>query len=112
VEVAFDQRGADAGRSLYQELKGKYPAVVTEETLNTVGYGLLARGHTSQAVAALQFNAELFPQSANVFDSLGEALAAGGDMTKAIANYQKSLALNPDNPAGKKKLEELQKKNR
>jgi tetratricopeptide (TPR) repeat protein len=38
---------------------------------------------------------EAYPQSANVYDSLGEAYLLRGDKEKAIENYQKSLDLDP-----------------
>ena len=40
---------------------------------------------------------EAYPESFNVYDSLGEALLAAGDREGAEANYRKSLELNPDN---------------
>ena len=36
-------------------------------------------------------------ESANVYDSLGEAYAAAGEREKAIASYQRSLALDAKN---------------
>jgi tetratricopeptide (TPR) repeat protein len=107
LELAFDDRGPGAGKTLYQELKGKYAAAVTEETLNTAGYALLGRKRIAAALSALQLNAELFPQSANVYDSLGEVLAAAGDTAKAVASYQHSLSLNPDNAGAKRFIESV-----
>jgi tetratricopeptide (TPR) repeat protein len=111
LELTYDRQPADSGAVLYRQLKGKYPAdAVNEETLNTVGYALLGRGRTAPAVAALKLNAELFPQSWNAFDSMGEALAAAGDIKGAISGYERSLALNPGNTAGRQKLEELRRR--
>ena len=42
-------------------------------------------------------NVELFPNSWNAYDSLGEAYLAIGNKAKAIENYKKSIELNPDN---------------
>ncbi|MBK8424555.1 MAG: tetratricopeptide repeat protein [Lewinellaceae bacterium] len=36
-----------------------------------------------------------FPQSANAWDSLGEAYATKGDKENAIKSFKKSLSLNP-----------------
>jgi cytochrome c-type biogenesis protein CcmH/NrfG len=36
-----------------------------------------------------------FPNSANTWDSLGEALASSGDREGAIAAYRKAVALDP-----------------
>jgi cytochrome c-type biogenesis protein CcmH/NrfG len=49
----------------------------------------------------------LFPDSFNVWDSLGEAYAKSGNKEKAKECYEKSIALNPSNETGKKALAEL-----
>ena len=51
----------------------------------------------SAAVAVFSLNVAAFPTSANTYDSLGEANLVSGDTTHAIANYRRSLALNPGN---------------
>jgi cytochrome c-type biogenesis protein CcmH/NrfG len=43
----------------------------------------------------------MFPQSANVYDSLAEAYMAHNDKELSIANYKKSLELNPNNATPK-----------
>ena len=42
-------------------------------------------------------NVEAFPKSGNAYDSLAEGYMDDGDKAQAIANYQKSLQLNPKN---------------
>jgi cytochrome c-type biogenesis protein CcmH/NrfG len=42
-------------------------------------------------------NVAAFPKSANTYDSLAEGYMDDGDKALAIANYQKSLELNPKN---------------
>ena len=42
-------------------------------------------------------NVRAFPKSANVYDSLGEAHMKAGDKAEAIANYKRSLELDPSN---------------
>jgi tetratricopeptide (TPR) repeat protein len=56
-----------------------------------------------------RINVELYPESWNVYDSLGEALLAAGDHESAIAMYEKSLEINPDNTNGKDMLERIRK---
>ena len=43
-----------------------------------------------------KINTELYPQSFNVYDSMGEALAKAEKNEEAIASYQKALELNPN----------------
>jgi tetratricopeptide (TPR) repeat protein len=46
----------------------------------------------------------MFPQSANVYDSLGEAYSAHNDKELSIASYKKSLELDPNNANAKAHL--------
>jgi tetratricopeptide (TPR) repeat protein len=62
----------------------------------------------SEAIEIFKFNVELFPESSNVYDSLGEAFMKSGDNKNAIKNYQKSLELNPDNNNAKEMLKNLE----
>ena len=59
------------------------------------------------ALAIFKLNAETFPDSANVYDSYGEALLESGNKEKAIENYLKSVKINPGNDYGIKVLGEL-----
>ena len=54
-----------------------------------------------------RINVEIFPESWNVYDSLGEALLAGGETEEAIAMYEKSLELNPESPSGLQMLDRI-----
>jgi len=63
----------------------------------------------ADAIIVFEYNTKLFPNSWNVFDSLGEAYADKGDKEKALLNYKKSVQLNPNSQSGKdiiKKLEQ------
>ena len=44
-----------------------------------------------------KMNVELFPDSANVYDSLGEGYMLNGDKDSAVVYYRKALELNPEN---------------
>ncbi len=61
------------------------------------------------AVAVFELNVELLPQDANAYDSLGEAFMTRGDTEKAIANYEYSLELNPDNDNAVQMLDKLRR---
>ena len=95
----------------YRELKKLHPDAYdfNEQDLNTLGYQLLARGRVDDAIEVFKLNVEVFPQSWNPYDSLGEAYAAKGEKALAIENYRKSIALNPKNDNGRTALERLEK---
>jgi len=55
----------------------------------------------SQSLAVLRLNTELYPQSANPWDSLAEATEAAGNREEAISLYRKALAVaNGPGPHG------------
>jgi CubicO group peptidase (beta-lactamase class C family) len=81
---------------------------IPEDSLNSIGYQLLTAKKVPDAIRVFQLNVELYPQSWNVYDSLGEAYMNNGDKDLAIQNYKKSLDLNPDNRNGAEMLKKLQ----
>jgi tetratricopeptide (TPR) repeat protein len=83
----------------YKKIKREKPlnGAVQEARLNDLGYSLLREKRVAEAIAVFKVNTELYPQSANVYDSLGEAYLANGDKELAAANYKKSLELDPKN---------------
>jgi len=76
---------------------GRFDLSQTEGLLNQIGYVFLSQGRTRDAVHVLAFNAQRFPRSPNVYDSLGEALLAAGDREAALENYRRVLELDPGN---------------
>jgi CubicO group peptidase (beta-lactamase class C family) len=75
--------------------------------LNMFGYELMQSGELDMAIAVFTLNTKLFPDVANVFDSLGEAYMNKGDKENAISSYKKVLAIQPGNQNAKKQLEKL-----
>lgn len=105
------QKGVKAAADQYRELKSsggdKYN--FKESQLNSLGYQLLQMGKTKDAIEILILNSEAYPNSSNVYDSLGEAYMINGNNELARLNYNKSLELNPGNENAKKMLENLNK---
>ena len=78
--------------------------------MNALGYQLmLDKEDAKAAIEILKINAEKFPESFNVWDSLGEIYYKSGNKEQAVRNYEKSLQLNPDNKEGKQMLEKIKK---
>jgi tetratricopeptide (TPR) repeat protein len=61
-----------------------------------------------EAMAIFKLNVEFYPDAWNVYDSLGEAYLVNGDKAQAIANYKKSLELNPKNAGAVEALKKLE----
>ena len=81
-----------------------------EQSINRAGYDLMESGKLQEAIELFKVNVRFYPESWNVYDSLGEAYAAAGDTALAIQNYEKSVQLNPKNEAGKTALTKLRGK--
>jgi tetratricopeptide (TPR) repeat protein len=83
---------------------------IPERSINSMGYRLLSRKQTDDAIRIFQLNVELYPDSANTYDSLGEAYMAAGDKAEAVKNYEKSLSLNPKNTNATAMLKKLRER--
>ena len=106
---AIDERGIDAAVAEYRSLKarGFGDLHTNEEDINTLGYRLLSRKRVPEAIEILKLNVEAYPNSANVYDSLGEAYFLSGNTAQAIQNYEKSLSLDPANTNAAMMLKKL-----
>ncbi len=94
----------------YKKIKKEKPlnAAIQEARLNDLGYSLMRDKKFAQAIAVFKVNVELYPQSSNVYDSLGEAYLAIGDKELAAVNFKKSLELDPHNQNAANILKKLQ----
>lgn len=82
---------------LIQSLKKVYPKELQNPNfLNNMGYTLLAsKKNTSWALEIFKLNCELFPNTGNNWDSLGDAYKRLNDTENAINSYKKALILDP-----------------
>lgn len=81
---------------------------VSENRLNNLGYALMRQKKLPEAISLFKLNVEFYPSAWNTYDSLGEAYMTNGDKDLAIANYKKSLELNPGNGNGAEMLKKLE----
>ena len=82
-------------RSHYSKLSKRfgYEIKPPENIINQFGYALLNTDKLDEAVEAFEENTKLYPDSANVYDSLAEALEKKGIRSKALANYEKAYKM-------------------
>jgi Flp pilus assembly protein TadD len=78
-----------------------------EADVNALGYRMLRSGRVSVAIAVFRLNTRVFPMSANVWDSLGEALLAADRRDEAIASYRRALEIDPEFASATQALERL-----
>ena len=103
--LAQDYKQAAA---IYKAVKADHREFyLSEEYINEWGYKLAREGKTKQAIELFTLNTTLYPESWNTYDSLGEAYEMAGNKTLAVANYQRSLTLNPQNTGAVDHLKKL-----
>ncbi len=73
------------------------------------GYQRLNNNDFVHAIEIFTENVKNNPQSANAYDSLGEAYMKSGNKNSAIKNYEKSIKLDPHNQNAVHMLQELKK---
>jgi tetratricopeptide (TPR) repeat protein len=96
IEHVMEQRG----------IPGFAIAVVhNQKVVYAAGFGVRNLQNKNDKITPL--NVEAYPESSNVYDSLGEAYMLNGEKAPAIENYEKSLKLNPNNANAVEKLKLL-----
>lgn len=86
--------------NLYHQLKEKTPQLYNfedETELTMYGYSILWANKTTEAIEVFKLIATVFPNSSNAYDNLGEGYLKNGDKELALINYERSLAMDPEN---------------
>jgi tetratricopeptide (TPR) repeat protein len=78
-----------------------------EQFVNGLGYQFLQMGQFEVSEQFFKLNVTNFPESFNVYDSIGDYYVAKGDKDNAIESFKKALALNKNATFSKDKLEAL-----
>ncbi|WP_299604439.1 CocE/NonD family hydrolase [uncultured Aquimarina sp.] len=96
---------------LYQTEKKKHPTLILEEgMLNTLGLRLsFDPNKIEQGIQVFLLALYIYPNSANLYDSLAEAYLLHKDEKNAIINFEKSLVLNPQNQNAANKIKLLKR---
>jgi len=71
-------------------------ATAIERRINSAGYGAAFEDQFDRAHQILEIGTQLFPDSANTWDSLADIALRLGDKEKAIEYYRKALEVDPD----------------
>jgi predicted alpha/beta superfamily hydrolase len=101
----------------FESISKKYgiETATPEQVINALGYRYLQARHYEMAIATFQENVKRYPESANVYDSLGEAYENHEKPDLAKQYYQKAVFLgektgNPNLSVYKTNLERVSKK--
>lgn len=81
----------------------------TETVLNQVGHYLLGNKQNEHALAIFKMNAAENPNSAIVYQSLGDVYTMIGEKTLALQNYEKAVSLDPKLTASVEAIKHLKR---
>ena len=104
TKAAILEKKGDAKAA--EDLRAQAMKIATEVDVNALGYQLLGQKKTDEAIAMFRKNVKDYPNSWNVYDSLGEGLAAKGDTKAAVENYTKAMSMTTD-PVQKKRIQDI-----
>ena len=108
----------DTGLTVAKKIENHYKVVSekfgykvkpSENVINTMGYQALSNKQYAKASYLFKLNVANYPESYNVFDSIGDYYDAVEDKSNAIDSYKKALQLK-ENADTRNKLEKLQAK--
>jgi predicted alpha/beta superfamily hydrolase len=105
--------GLEGVEQHYRALSDRFGFKVSaEQEINSLGYSLLNAKKIDDALAAFRRNVELYPQSANTYDSLADGFEAAGKPELALQNVERAVELATQNrdpllPAFKRHLDRL-----
>jgi predicted alpha/beta superfamily hydrolase len=96
----FPQTGTVSSlKTHFENLSNKMgiPVTAPEARVNLSGYQVMQAGRVDEALRLFEYNIELYPNSANVYDSYGEGLEAANKFDLAEKNYAKAVELGTQN---------------
>jgi predicted alpha/beta superfamily hydrolase len=86
-----------------------YRIYPSESMINTLGYNAIYMNNLALAEFFFKMNIDNYPESFNVYDSMGDYYSAIGDDKQAIKMYKKALRIH-ENPDTELKLKNIEKK--
>ncbi len=88
-------KNVDEGLAYFHEFKSdttNYDA--SEASINVLGYQLMGESHLDDALRIFKLNIEEHPNSANPYDSYGDALLMKGDSISALKNFKRCFEID------------------
>ena len=84
-----------------------YEVPPSEPDVNSLGYNFMTMNKPAMAKAMFELNIKNYPESANVYDSMGDFYLDQEDTVQAIEQFKKALELG-DSPYTREKLSQLE----
>ena len=109
LEAALEEGGIEAMTAAYERYSND-PVRGRENTLGemvTFGYRHLSGGQIAEALAIFRLNADAHPEAPAAQYQLGEALRYTGQTDAAVAQYRRTLELDPEHSLARSRLAQL-----
>jgi CubicO group peptidase (beta-lactamase class C family) len=100
-------KGINAALSEYSQIAGADSTATPESLLNDLGYYLLDQSRVDEAIRAFRANIAAYPESANVYEAIGDAYLAGGHRTAARDGYRRATELDSTNMRARRLADSL-----
>ncbi len=110
LEGLIKTKGLDSLKTMEKDLLpvlGNY--VTGSKEINTYAYVKLRAKDLTAATYLFDLNTKLFPYNKNTFDGLGEVYFESKKYDLALLNYQKVLAMDPENKNAKEMVASIKK---
>ena len=109
--LTYDKAGADSAVALYRGLRARFIDAgaydFREGAIEEVAVRAYGKKDWSGALAFCRLGVEMFPGSAGAHANLGEAALAAGDTTRAVASFERAVALDPKHASSAEALQRL-----
>jgi tetratricopeptide (TPR) repeat protein len=107
--AVLNSRGVVDAVQYFRQKREADPSITLfdEREMNSMGYRFLQSGKIKEAIELFRLNTIAYPESWNVYDSLGEAYLKDGQKELALKNYEESVRRNPGNTAAQQIIKEL-----
>jgi dienelactone hydrolase len=101
--------GAEKAAQMFRDARMRDPKAspAPQQVVNQIAYDRMQSGNTKDAVTLAKLNVEAFPESANAYDSLGDAYLADGQNELALQSAQKAIEVLPNDQNANDDLKKL-----
>ena len=90
--------GYEHAADIYRRMQKSDPKFqLAERSMDDWGSALFRAGRKKEAMEIFRLGVSVYPQSAALFESMGDLYKDAGDKQRAITYYRRSLALDPEN---------------
>jgi tetratricopeptide (TPR) repeat protein len=109
LRIEAGEKGFDHLPEAYAAMKKEKPDFKIGETPMYIWAAELKDdGHLAEAIDVLKLQLQIYPDSSDAYESLGEAYQKSEQKQLAVESYRKALEKNPGNSDAKEKLAALE----